>query len=274
MKLAHDLLNQLRQAFEGRPPSRVKALHLPPAVWTGSKDAEFGAIELESGALGLSYLLLDDTLAAIGRSTQGVAGADPFELAGLWVEAASPARAALGFAAVNALTRECFDRIGFRPPAAPDSFGGIRPQPGESIGMVGFFPPLVKPVTAAGARLTVLELRADLAGAHEGFHVTLDPAELGGCTQVLSTSTVLLNHTLESVLAACRSARRLVLVGPGAGCLPDPLFARGVSALGGTWIDDAAAFKAALAEGGSWSAAATKFLLESAGYPGLAVLRS
>lgn len=269
MSLALDLLNQLHQAFRSRPPPRVKALHLPPTVWTGTKDGEFGALELESGALGLSYLLLDGTLATIGSSADGVAGADPFELARLWVEAATPARSALGFAAVNALTRELFDRTGFRPPAAPDSIGGIRPQPGEAIGMVGFFPPLVKPVTAAGARLTVLELRADLAGAHEGFHVTLDPAELAGCTQVLSTSTVLLNHTLDRVLAACRSARRLVLVGPGAGCLPDPLFARGVSALGGTWIDDAAAFKAALAEGRSWSAAASKFLLEAAAYPAL-----
>ena len=66
---------------------------------------------------------------------------------------------------MNALTRELFDRAGFVPPAATDSIGGLDPRPGEHIGMVGFFPPLVKQVTACGARLTVLELRADLAGA-------------------------------------------------------------------------------------------------------------
>lgn len=270
--LAEALLRALRAAFDGRPAPRVKALHLPPVPWTGSKDGEFGAIELDGGALGLSYLLLDDTLARIGASGQGVQGADPFELARGWVEPAAPALAALGLAAINALTRELFDRAGFVPPPATDSIGGLQPQPGESIGMVGFFPPLVKPVTARGARLTVLELRQDLAGAHDGFVVTNDPRDLAGCTQVLSTSTVLLNHTLDGVLAACRSARRLVLVGPGAGCLPDPLFARGVTALGGTWIHDAEGFKRSLASGAPWSAAATKFLLEAKAYPGVRAL--
>mgnify|MGYP003377616923 CR=1 FL=1 len=52
--------------------ARGKALHRPPVPWTGSRDGEFGALELETGALGLSYLLLDDTLATIGDA--GAAG--------------------------------------------------------------------------------------------------------------------------------------------------------------------------------------------------------
>jgi hypothetical protein len=135
--------------------------------------------------------------------------------------------------------------------------------------MVGFFPPLVKQVTTHGARLTVLELRADLAGPRDGFRITLDPAELASCTQVLSTSTVLLNHTLDDILAACRSARRIALVGPGAGCLPDGLFARGVTLLGGTWIVAGPAFKQALATGTPWGGATRKFSLTPEAYPGL-----
>lgn len=273
MNLSDHLITQLEHAFATRPPPRVKALHRPPVPWTGSKDGEFGAVELTSGALGLSYLLLDDTLASIGAAAGAVQGADALALARWWVDGGSPARSALGFAAVNALTRELFDRAGFVPPAATDSIGGLDPQPGESIGMVGFFPPLVKQVTARGARLTVLELRADLAGAHDGFTVTLDADELAGCTQVLSTSTVLLNHSLDRVRAACRSAERFVLIGPGAGCLPDTLFARGVTALGGTWIVDGPAFTQAVATGAPWSHASRKFLLRRDDYPGLAALR-
>jgi hypothetical protein len=274
MTLAHDLLADLHTAFAGHAVPRVKALHRPPVPWTGSKDGEFGALELESGALGLSYLLLDDALSGIAGTAHAVQGADALALAAWWADpAASPARAALGFAAVNALTRELFDRAGYVPPAAADSIGGLTPGPGEAVGMVGFFPPLVKQVTARGARLTVLELRADLVGAHPGFCVTLDPHALAGCTQVLSTSTVLLNHTLDAVLAACRSARRLALIGPGAGCLPDALFARGVTALGGSWITDARAFTEALATGAPWGAAARKTLLDRETWPGLAELR-
>jgi len=279
MRFAEELFAALQQAFVGHAVPRVKALHLPPAPWTGTRDGEFGALELDSGALGLSYLLLDDALATLAETGDTVHGADALELARWWVEGAAPgrdrsraARSAIGFAAVNALTRELFDRAGFVPPAATDSIGGLAPQPGERIGMVGFFPPLVKQVTACGAQLTVLELRADLAGPREGFAITLDPAELAGCTQVLCTSTVLLNHTLEGVLAACRSARHIALVGPGAGCLPDGLFARGVTLLGGTWVVDGAAFKQALATGAPWGGTTKKFALTRSNYPGLQAL--
>jgi uncharacterized protein len=270
---AQALIEPLLAAWAGRAAPRVAALHLPPRPWTGSKDGEFGAIELDCGALGLSYLLLDDALGSVAGAGPAVIGADAFELAREWVTpGASPARAALGFAAVNALTRSLFDRAGFVPPRAADSLGGLDPRPGEAIGMVGLFPPLLRQLVARGARLTVLELRADLASPLDGVTVTLDPAALAGCTQVLCTSTVLLNHSFERVRDAARSAGRFVLVGPGAGCLPDPLFERGVSALGGSWIVDAPAFKAALAEGRSWSGAAFKFLLDPARYPGVARL--
>ena len=72
MPFADELLAALGQAFAGRAVPRVKALHLPPVPWTGSRDGEFGALELETGALGLSYLLLDDTLATIGDAGAAV----------------------------------------------------------------------------------------------------------------------------------------------------------------------------------------------------------
>lgn len=276
MRFAEELHAMLCQAFAGPAAPRVRALHLPPVPWSGSRDGEFGALELDSGALGLSYLLLDDAHSTLAEAGAAVRGASALDVARWWVDGATPggaagsaARSALGFAAVNALTRELFDRAGFVPPSAADSIGGLDPQPGEHVGMVGFFPPLVKRVTARGARLTVLELRADLAGPREGFAITLDPAELGNCTQVLCTSTVLLNHTLEGVLAACRSARHIALVGPGAGCLPDALFSRGVTLLGGTWVVDAPAFRQALTTGAPWGGSTNKFALTLANYPGI-----
>src|SRR5690606_28519692 len=42
---------------------RVRTLHVPPA--TGTKDAEFCALELEDGAIGFSYILLAGTEAAL-----------------------------------------------------------------------------------------------------------------------------------------------------------------------------------------------------------------
>ena len=138
--------------------------------------------------------------------------------------------------------------------------------------MIGLFPPLAKHVLNAGARLTVVELRSDLAGQREGYRVTTDRRELATCNKVVATSTLLLNGTLDDMLAACSNAQRFALIGPGAGCLPDPLFARGVTLVGGTWITDREAFREALRTGSPWTRAARKVAIRRHDYPGFEAL--
>jgi uncharacterized protein (DUF4213/DUF364 family) len=267
LPLIDAVLHHLATALGPGPAPRVCALHLPPTPWNGSKDGEFGALELEGGAMGLSYVLLDNSLAEFSRAgLPGLIGADALALAQGWRDGSGSART-LGFAAVNALSRHVLNLRGFVPPAATDSIAGLDPQPGEHIGMVGFFPPLVKQVTARGARLTVLELKAELAGAQPGFYVTLNPTELHTCSKVLCSSTALLNHTLAEVLGHCTHASQVALIGPGAGCLPDVLFARGITTLAGSWIVDGPGFAQALRSGAPWSAHARKFTLNQADGP-------
>ena len=317
MTFATDLVTELEHATAGQPIPRVRALHLPPPEAAASKNGEFCALELDDGALGISYVLLDDTLQRLIDSGDGggIVGMDALELARAFaaplagaggrggagdggvgnlrtadagagkagaggagarmadVAAAHALRRTLGFAACNALSRTVMDRMGFAPPRATDSIGGIAPQAGDHVGMVGLFSPLLKQVTAAGARLTVIELNPDYAGHYDGYRVTLDAAELEACNKVLSTSTILLNHTVDAMLAHCRRAERIVLIGPSAGCLPDPLFARGVTVVGGSWVTDHAGFIDALRRGDSWSAFAYKFALAAADWPGLPAAR-
>jgi uncharacterized protein (DUF4213/DUF364 family) len=83
---------------------------------------------------------------------------------------------------------------------------------------------------------------------------------------------VLLNDTLDEVLSHCSAARAFAMLGPGASCLPDPLFRRGVTLLGGVWIERPDAFKRALAAGQPWGRHARKFALASARYPGIDAL--
>ena len=281
MTFATDLIAELERATAGRPVPRVRALHLPPPEAAESRNGEFCALELDDGALGLSYVLLGGILPRLAASDDPhtIVGMDALQLAR---EFASPTagaggdaeiRRTLGFAAANALSRTVMERMGFAPPRAIDSIGGIDPQAGDHVGMVGLFTPLLKQVTAAGAQLTVIELNPDYAGHYDGYRVTLDAAELEACNKVLSTSTILLNHTVDAMLAHCRRAERIVLIGPSAGCLPDPLFARGVTVVGGSWVTDHAGFIDALRRGDSWSAFAYKFALAAADWPGLPAAR-
>jgi len=267
--VAAELLAGLSRAGAGRAAPRVRALHLPPDVPGAAKEGEFCALELDDGSLGLSYVLLGDTLARLRAGQAGaLKGADALEVAG-WFAAGAGPRRTVGYAAVNALTASLYARAGYRPPDAVDSLGLLDPRPGDHVGMVGLFRGLAERVVRAGAGLTVLELRAELAGAGEGFRVTLDAAELATCNKVLSTSTVLLNDTLDQILSACRGARTLAVIGPGAGCLPDPLFARGVTVLGGAAVEDRDAFLQALGAGAPWGGTVRKVAVEGASYPGL-----
>ena len=277
MSFVTEYLAQL-EAFGARSAlPRVRALHLPPAQPDRDERenrGEFCALELDDGSLGLSYVLFDDALERLrdDAGSLGLAGADALTVARRYASAVPGDTAShnfrgktLGFAAANALTRCLFDRAGFRPDDSADSIGQMNPQAGEQIGMIGLFRPLLGRVLSSGARLTVVELNAELAGEAEGYRVTLDAEELASCSKVVSTSTLLLNDTLDRMLGHCRNARWFAMVGPSAGCLPDALFARGVTLLGGSWIRERAGFIDALQRGESRSEFAGKFVVVERG---------
>lgn len=270
MSVGADLRQAFAQVAARCALPRVRALHLPQTNTCGRKQSAFCALELDDGTIGLAYVGLGDAgeeLIALGA----LQGADPLELLRGCAQG-NGARRALGFATANALTRWFFDRAGFVPPESRDSLGGIAAGPGVQVGMVGLFLPLIDRVLASGAALTVLELPPEMAGERDGWRVTLEPDDLAACSEVLCTSTVLLNDTLERVRGACRDARSFVLIGPGAGGLPDPLFARGVTRLGGSWVLEPAAVVDALQGGRTWTGHVRKFDLDRVDYPGLEVL--
>jgi uncharacterized protein (DUF4213/DUF364 family) len=273
MRFATEYLAQLETLAQRHKLPRVQAWHLPPDPPPGQPRGEFCALALEDGSLGLSYVLLDDTLAQLRQqdASLGLAGADALAVARGFASGHGAQRA-LGLAAANAITRCLFDRAGYRPEASTDSLGALDPQPGDHVGMIGLFTPLLPRVLASGATLTVVELKAHLAGLHDGYRVTLDAAALRGCNKVLSTGTLVLNDTLDAMLAHCRHAQWLALIGPSMGCLPDALFARGVTLIGGTWVLDGPAYVDALRSGDKGRGLSQKVAITATSYPGFAAL--
>lgn len=81
-----------------------------------------------------------------------------------------------------------------------------------------------------------------------------------------------IDYTLDRMLANCRIARWFALVGPSAVCLPDALFARGVTLLDGNWVTNAAGFIDALKRGESTSSCARKTALTPVSNPGTETL--
>ena len=271
------VLQQLATISQRHRCPLVRRLHIPRRhADAGAHDAEFCAIELEDGAFGLSYVLLGDTLQSLlvahGSSTvEPLAGADPLVLA-QGLANGSEVERAIALAAINAMTDSVWRRVGYEPPPAGNSLGDVELGPQDHLGMIGFFPPLVQRVAEAGGRLSVVEMNAVMVERQRTRypHITigLDRHLLATCNTVVGTSTMLLNHTLDDMLAAAPQARHFAVIGPSAGLWPDALFERGVTLLGGTRVTDAAAFTSAMAAGESWSSATRKFAVRRDGWPG------
>lgn len=279
--VASAVLWQLATIAQRHASPRVRRLHLPlratqGAPATGEHDAAFCAIELDDGAFGLSYVMLGDTLNALlvahgTAATAPLQGADPLALAQRLADG-SPVERAIALAAINALTDSVWRRLGYEPAPAGNSLGDVVLGPEDHLGMIGFFPPLVQRVAETGGRLSVVEMNAAMVTRQrERYpHITigLDRALLAPCNLVVGTSTMLLNDTLDQMLAAAPQATRFAVIGPSAGLWPDALFERGVTLLGGTRVTDPPAFANAMATGESFSASTRKFAITRATWPG------
>lgn len=271
--IAADYVALARAVAAATPLPSVRRLWIPAPAAAAPAGNGFGALFLDDGSVGLMYVLLDDTLAQIATRLGGAAraGVDPLELAAGFTDP-DPARKALALAALNAIGQHVLGRSGLALDYAADSVAGLDPQPGDQVGMVGYFPTLVASLRRRGIALTVIELDPALVQREGNFEVTLRASALERCNKVLCTSTVVLNDSIDRMLEHCRRAERLTLVGPGAGFLPDPLFARGVDTVGGNRVVDAADFLARCRRHDKWGPSARKYCLHRTGYPGCAAL--
>jgi len=144
----------------------------------------------------------------------------------------------------------------------------LRFREGDHVGMVGFFPPLVNKLRAANIPLTVIEKKTELLNNPDGVDVTLETSRLRDCNKVLCTAATLLNHSLDEVLGYCPASSIVAVIGPTAGCFPDPLFCRGVDVIGGSQVVHAENLVKRLERGEPWGDAVNKYTLVADRYPG------
>ena len=172
-------------------------------------------------------------------------------------EAASGIRRAVGVATMNALADMCWERraprdVELRP--GVDAYDAADIQAGEHVVVVGAFVPFLKSLKRSQQHFTVLEMDpATLKPDELPYFRPADQADevLPSADVVLITGTTLLNATLDHLLALCRPATRVVVVGPTVGLMPDAFLRRGVDVLGGIRVTAPDAFLEVLAEGGS-----------------------
>jgi uncharacterized protein (DUF4213/DUF364 family) len=169
----------------------------------------YTAVLTESGSAGVAYTPRDE----LGRGCSVLPGRQPLtgrDAAALlaYLTSADALERAIGLATANALLaiRE------FPNTCEGDVLDTLALGPGDRVGMVGYFGPLVSWVESQVASLTVFE-------RGRGWTAGVQPAEravdlLPSCTVALITSTALITESLDALLEAAARCRVVALLGP------------------------------------------------------------
>ncbi len=161
-----------------------------------------------------------------------------------YLESRQPIERAIGLAAANAL-------VAARPPT-PVTGGDILQvlvlRPADRVGMVGCFEPLIAPLQAQVASLTIFERSG-------GWTVGVQPAEralelLPTCSVALITSTALITESLDALVEAAAGCREVALLGPSTPLLPEVFVDTPVTWLSGIRIESPAKVLRVVSEGG------------------------
>ncbi len=276
MGLRSELLALAEQACEEFSVAPVSRIFMPEPTPSPERDSEFGIVALEDGAAGLYYAWMGDSQKGMNRRhrVEDYLGHSPAKLLQLYSREHEADRS-LGMAALNAISQSVFQQAGMKLPDAGDSMGELDVQEGDHVGMVGYFPSLVRRLLAAGIKVTVIEKKTHLLKQEHNLVMSPDPAALEGCSRVLCTASTLLNDTIDEILAHCGDAGVINIIGPTAGFIPDPLFQAGVSAIGGSQLVDVNLAIERVSHKQGLGSAARKYLLKRedyCGYSGLARL--
>jgi len=273
MSIAADYLAIIDKVASAVRLPVIREIHVASVSSQSGKSSKFGAMILENDTVGLTFVDLDaarhDLLPILESKTY--IGCSPAEVAVLY--AGDPGwQRALGMAAINAISQCVLTGSGCLLPDSDNTMGLLQPEQDDHIGMVGYFPPLVAMIREKNIALTVIELDEKWVQSEKGFEVTIDTSKLNACNKVLCTGTVLINHTLDRILEQAKNADAFFLVGPTVGCLPDPLFDRGVTAVGGRQVVNCAQFIKMWSAGESWRAASKRYRIIAESYPGCRAL--
>jgi len=203
----------------------------------------YTAVRLEDGRCGLAYTLHEKEYESccVIPEAGSLAGREASELIP-WMKSPDVTACAVGLATLNAVITA--------PSAAVESdiIDLLPVRPEDSVGMVGYFGPLVKPMQSKARAFFVFERKAD--PEYGILHESAAADILPGCQVVVVTATTLLNHTIDGILALCGRAREVAVLGPSTPFLPEIFSRHGVTLLSGIQVLDPRQVLRTVSEGG------------------------
>ncbi|MEW5724578.1 MAG: DUF364 domain-containing protein [Thermodesulfobacteriota bacterium] len=207
----------------------------------------YSTVRLDDGAAGLAYTYRDE----LGRGCNVFSGRRPLagrpaqELLEL-LRSDSLLEASVGLAAANALANH--DQPDLLPGDALDLLS-IGPE--DSVGMVGYFAPLLPSLEERAAEVLVFE-RLPIASSGGGSILPVEEAALAlpDCQVALITATAIINHTLDEMLGWVKACREVVILGASTPMCPEIFSGTPVTLLSGLVIRSPEEILRVVSEGG------------------------
>jgi uncharacterized protein (DUF4213/DUF364 family) len=203
----------------------------------------YTAVRLDDGRCGLAYTFRDDLQegCCVIKAAGTLVGQQASELAA-WARSVDTIASAVGLATLNALVPV--------PPSAVETglLTLLELTPDDVVGMVGYFGPLIEPLRTRCRTLHVFERRPSVEP--EVLPESAAAGILPQCRIVILSATALLNRTLDGLLAWCRNAREVAILGPSTPLLPQFFAGRGVTLLSGVQVVDGERVLRLVSEGG------------------------
>lgn len=212
----------------------------------------YTGIKLNSGHAGLSYTLsheMSPYCCQVSDRAGKIAGSPAIEIASM-ARSWEISESVLGFATLNALSQVFFDSESASYNIKQSNLiDELQVRPSDIVVMVGSLHPFINPLREKAQELFVIE-RSSVLREEWMFPDTAAEELLPKADVVIATGATLANGTIDRVTELTKKAREFGLVGPSTNVIPDPLFDRGVTVIGGVRVLDPDKMIQIIAEGG------------------------
>ncbi|MEM2909581.1 MAG: DUF364 domain-containing protein [Nitrososphaerota archaeon] len=218
----------------------------------------YTGVKLSTGHGGVSYTMargLTETTCCpkvpMAGEIAGMSVSDAIKLA----EEEDTILSAIGIATINAASQSLIFgemRSRYNVILGNDALDTVSIKPSDSVVMVGAFPPYVKRLMQNVRELIVFD---DNKSALMELGLPTEPGvslekSLRNASVAIITGSAFVNKTIERLLELSSNAREVLVVGPSASMVPDPLFKRGATVVGGIRIMDVEGMLRVVSEAG------------------------
>lgn len=212
----------------------------------------YTGVRLSTGHVGICFTFqteISPRCCQVNKRAGKLAGSKAMEMANM-ARSWDLSESVVGFATVNALSSIAIARNeGMYFISKGNIFDEITFKKSDVVVFVGRIDPLVKRIQGKVNEIYILE--RDLMRREIGILPDTACEEvLPKASVAILTGTTLVNGTIDRLIELSKEARETAVVGASASVLPDPLFKRGVTIVGGIKVLDPNKLLQIVAEGG------------------------